>query len=35
MLKMFELENRQDGEIRMKINAVYEASDPKIGIKMK
>jgi hypothetical protein len=35
MLKMFELENRQDGEIRMRIDAVYEASDPKIAIKLK
>ena len=35
MLKMFELENRQDGEIRMEINAVYAAVDPKIALKLK
>jgi hypothetical protein len=35
MLKMFELENRQDGEIRMKMSVVYGAVDPKIAIKLK
>jgi cytochrome P450 len=35
MLKMFEFENRLDGEIRMVINVAYEAADPKIGIKLK
>ena len=35
MLKMFELENRQDGEIRMEINTSYAAADPKIAIKLK
>jgi cytochrome P450 len=34
MLKMFELENRQDEDIRMEINAVYAASDPKIAIRL-
>ena len=33
MLKMFEFENRQDGEIRMVIKVAYEAADPKIGVK--
>jgi hypothetical protein len=35
MLKMYELENRQDGDIRMEINVAYEAVDPKIAIKLK
>jgi hypothetical protein len=35
MLRMFEIENRQDGEIRMEIGSVYCAADPKIAIKLK
>jgi hypothetical protein len=35
VLKMFELENRQDGEIRMELRAVYAAVDPKVAIKLK
>jgi cytochrome P450 len=35
MINMFELENRQDGEIRMEINTSYAAADPKIAIKLK
>jgi cytochrome P450 len=35
MLNMFEIENRQDGEIRMEIDGVYSAADPKIAIKLK
>ena len=35
MLKMFELENRQDGEIRMQLDSVYNAVDSKIAIKLK
>jgi cytochrome P450 len=35
MLRMFEIENRQEGEIRMEIDAVYSAPDPKIAIKLK
>ena len=35
MLRMYELENRQDGEIRMEIGAIYAAVDPKIAIKLK
>jgi cytochrome P450 len=35
MLKMFELENRQDGEIKMEITVSYAAVDAKIAIKLK
>jgi hypothetical protein len=35
VLKMYELENRQDGEIRMENNFSYSTADPKIAIKMK
>ena len=35
MLRMYEFENRQDGEIRMELNVAYEAANPKIGIKLK
>jgi hypothetical protein len=35
VLKMFELENRQDGEIRMQLDSFYNAVDSKIGIKLK
>ena len=35
MLKMYELENRQDGDIRMEIHVLYSTADPKIAIKLK
>jgi cytochrome P450 len=35
MLKMFELENRQDGDIKMEIHVLYSTADPKIAIKLK
>jgi hypothetical protein len=34
MLKTFDLENRQDEDIRMDLNAVYAAVEPKIAIKL-
>ena len=35
VLKMFELENRQEGEIKMEITSVYYATKPQIGLRLK
>jgi hypothetical protein len=35
VLKMYELENRQDGEIRMQFESIYTLVDSKIAIKLK